>query len=286
MSSAWSASRSAEMVTTIAIQGAGSIAMFATIAVIARSMGPAVQGIFSIAKAEVDFLAAIFLLGMPQALFYFLRSERKLLDDSLALVAVHVVLAIPVIAVFRVLSPDVLSGSSESFAALVLSVGAAVLCVAYSDLRGIMLATHSSVVFSLVSVAPNVLILAFVGVITLKVGPADQLVGMPLFFASYALTLALVLLAFVRRTRRVSFQGWRKYCEPEGVASVWAVNVVSCSASDCRRAVRAASIVGPGSGRDVGWCICFSNDALRCCNYSAVPSNSASFQVVDSPRCV
>ena len=41
-----------------------------------KSMGPAVQGVFSNVKSEVEFLSAFAMLGLPQALFFYVRSGR------------------------------------------------------------------------------------------------------------------------------------------------------------------------------------------------------------------
>lgn len=198
--------RASEMLSTIAVQGVGSVAMFATIAVVARTLGPPGQGAFSIAKAEVDFLAAVALIGMPQALFYFFRSGRKSIPSCIALVGAHALIAIPAIALWIALFPDSQGPSGGGIASLLILAATVAFSVAYGDLRGLMLATHSSMRFSVISAAPNILLLSIVGV-CVAILPGDLIgtfVGVPLFFVAYGLSLAFAAIGFGGRVGTVS----------------------------------------------------------------------------------
>lgn len=198
--------RAAEMLTTIAIQGVGSVAMFATIAVVARTLGPPGQGAFSIAKAEVDFLAAVALMGMPQALFYFLRSGRKSIASCVTLVIAHALIAIPVISLWIAFSPNAQDSSGRGIASLSILTATVAFSVAYGDLRALMLATHSSMWFSVISAAPNIILLSIVGV-SIAIVPGESIgavVGVPLFFATYGLALAIAAVGFMGRVGGLS----------------------------------------------------------------------------------
>ena len=200
--------RARELLTTIVVQGIGSVAMFGTIAVLARTLGPAGQGAFSLVKAEVDFLTAVALMGMPQALFYFSRSGRKGTSSCVALVIAHALAAVPAIVIWFMFSPDALGPSGSGIAAVSMLAITVAFSVAYGDLRGLVLATHSSVWFSLVSASPNVLLLGIVGVAAWVVpqGLTVHLVGVPLFFATYALSLAVASVGYVGRIEALAMR--------------------------------------------------------------------------------
>jgi O-antigen/teichoic acid export membrane protein len=65
--------RSRELAALLLLQGVGSIATLACTMVLAKIDGPQVQGLFNTLKAEMDMLAAVLVLGLPQALFFYLQ---------------------------------------------------------------------------------------------------------------------------------------------------------------------------------------------------------------------
>jgi O-antigen/teichoic acid export membrane protein len=80
--------------------------------------------------------------------------------------------------------------------------------VAFGDLRGLILATHSSAWFSFISASPNIILLSIVGLCLVIVpqGLTAELVRVPLFFATYGLALAFAVSAYVGRVGALSMR--------------------------------------------------------------------------------
>jgi O-antigen/teichoic acid export membrane protein len=72
-----------QLFQTFLVQGVGAASALLAVLILGSVFGPESQGLFSRIKIEVEFCAALAMLGMPQALFYFVKTSR--LDLRVAL---------------------------------------------------------------------------------------------------------------------------------------------------------------------------------------------------------
>ena len=72
-----------EILAAVTLQGMGAVAVLLATVLLGIRLGPEIQGGFSNVKAEVEFLSAFAMFGLPQALFFYAKSGR--LDDHGAL---------------------------------------------------------------------------------------------------------------------------------------------------------------------------------------------------------
>ena len=62
------------MLAAVTLQGMGAVAMLLATVLLGIRLGPEAQGGFSNVKAEVEFLSAFAMFGLPQALFFYTKS--------------------------------------------------------------------------------------------------------------------------------------------------------------------------------------------------------------------
>ena len=74
-----------ELFRTMFVQGSGAAALLLAVLCIGATLGPEAQGHFNRTKAEVEFVAALAMLGLPQALFYFVRQTRLPLPRAMGI---------------------------------------------------------------------------------------------------------------------------------------------------------------------------------------------------------
>jgi hypothetical protein len=65
-----------ELLVSFGLQGVGAGAILLATLWLGVQRGPEVQGVFSHIKAEVEFIGAFAMLGLPQALFFYARVGR------------------------------------------------------------------------------------------------------------------------------------------------------------------------------------------------------------------
>ena len=73
-----------QVLWTLLLQGSGAVAMLAAMTLISRYLGPAELGHFSRVKAEVEFIGAIAMFGLPQALFYFVQTAKATFEVQIS----------------------------------------------------------------------------------------------------------------------------------------------------------------------------------------------------------
>jgi len=141
-----------ELLRTLLLQGGGAAAMLLAVLWLAATAGPQVQGQFSRIKAEVDLVAALAMLGMPQALFFFLRGGRLSLARALRIAAAVALLALPLAWVWARLSG---LGGALAWGLPVV----AALAVLHGQWRTLLLDRPGSGWFNLATALPQVLLL-------------------------------------------------------------------------------------------------------------------------------
>lgn len=144
------------------IQAFGSAAVLLITVYLARTSGPEVQGLFGLAKAELDFLTALCVIGLPQAVFYFSQRDKLPLLTAKRLLVIQAGIAGCVILVWKgwELSSG-RSGSGSEFTAIWYAA-AIIATVMYSMVRGLSLAYRSPRAFALFAAAPAVALLGCV----------------------------------------------------------------------------------------------------------------------------
>ena len=160
-----------ELLLSFGIQGAGAASVLLAALLLGATFGPEVQGGFSRAKAEIEFIAALALFGLPQALFFHVKSGRLGLSRALRFAFRSVLIALAIGACYAV----VRHGRAGWLGALLLAFAVAA-CVAHGQLRAMTLLDPRTEWFSWVTAAPQVLIFLLVaavcaGSVTTAVAP-------------------------------------------------------------------------------------------------------------------
>ena len=144
------------------VQGAGATSVLLATLWLGASLGPEQQGAFSRTKAEIEFVAALAMFGLPQALFYFVKSGRLGSGAALCLAAGSALLAVPVAATYALVQHP--QDGALSLAILTVAVG---LCVFHGQLRALLLVGKRTDWFNVVTAMPQLVlllgVLVFVG---------------------------------------------------------------------------------------------------------------------------
>ena len=183
------------------IQGGGAAAALLATLWLAASLGPEQQGVFSRTKAEIEFVAAFAMFGLPQALFYFVKSGR--LGGHLALrwAAASALLALPIGAIYSLAQHA--PGGAPQAVALAIAIG---LCVFHGQLRALLLVRERTEWFNLVTALPQLVVLAGVLALTgLGVGGALRWPG--LFAVAFGVAAALALWRLRGAARASALEG-------------------------------------------------------------------------------
>jgi O-antigen/teichoic acid export membrane protein len=153
---------------SLLVQGAGSASLLLATLWLGASLGPEQQGAFSRTKAEIEFVAAFAMFGLPQALFYFVKSARLGGDAALRWATGSAVLALPIAVIYMLVQhPQI---GRWPVAALALAVG---LGVFQGQLRALLLVGQRTEWFNVVTALPQLVLL--VGVLALvAMGSVNQ----------------------------------------------------------------------------------------------------------------
>jgi hypothetical protein len=172
-----------DLLVSFGLQGAGAAAVLLATLLIGARLGPAVQGGFSHVKAEVDFLAAFAMFGLPQALFFHVKSGRMGVHSALRWALGCALLALPLAALYASLRGE----GGVAIVAMSLAVGTA---VAHGQLRALLLVHERTEWFNVLTALPQVLVLAGVGVVAWRTGAAS-LHWIVVFAMAYAVAAAI-----------------------------------------------------------------------------------------------
>ena len=148
-----------QLMWTLVLQGAGAVAVFAAIVLLGSQLGPEAQGLFSRIKSELEFIAALSMFGMPQAVFFFLSSRRMSRAAALKLGARLAVVCVAVSSAYLAVNRS----ADPLYWVLFALASAAV--VAHGILRVIVLASFTTRVFNLVTALPQIMVLLLVLVV-------------------------------------------------------------------------------------------------------------------------
>lgn len=143
-----------QLLQTVLVQGVGAASALFAVLVLGSVLGPEPQGLFSRIKVEVEFCTALAMLGMPQALFYFVKTSRLDLRTALRWASCS-----PLLGAVVALGYALAIGEYSDGTSLVLLCAAVACCTWYGILRGLTLAHPTILQFNITTALPQVLIL-------------------------------------------------------------------------------------------------------------------------------
>lgn len=194
-----------ELLVSFGVQGVGAGSVLLATLWLGASLGPEVQGGFSRAKSEIEFIAAFAMFGLPQALFFHVKSGALSGHAALKWVAGSALLALPIGAAWALLQHPPADALPWLLAAAVAAL------VAHGQLRALLLVRERTTWFNAVTAAPQLLVLAGVGlVIASAISPNP-----PAWFAVFAIAFGSTALLAWRRLRAtpdaasLASAGWR-----------------------------------------------------------------------------
>lgn len=139
---------------SLLVQGAGSASLLLATLWLGTNLGPEQQGTFTRTKAEIEFVVAFAMFGLPQALFYFVKSARLGGNAALRWAAGSSLLALPIATAYVLVQQP--QFGLWPVAALVLAVG---LGVFQGQLRVLLLVGQRTEWFSAVTALPQLVLL-------------------------------------------------------------------------------------------------------------------------------
>ena len=143
-----------QLLTSFGVQGVGAAAVLLATLALGASLGAEVQGSFNRTKSEIEFIAALAMFGLPQALFFYVKSGALSGRAALHWVRGSALLALPIGAA----SALVQHGRASLWPVLLLSLAVAA-CVAHGQLRALLLVRERTVWFNGVTALPQLLVL-------------------------------------------------------------------------------------------------------------------------------
>ncbi len=173
-----------QLLVAFALQGAGAAAVMLATVLLAAQLGPEVQGGFSRVKAEVEFVSAFAMFGLPQALFFYVKSGALTARVALRWALGCGLLALPVAAVYAGWRHG-----DEGVGTMALLSMAVVAMVVHGQLRALLLVRESTVWFNVITALPQVLVLLGV-LLVLRRGLGDANAWFALFACSGAVAAA------------------------------------------------------------------------------------------------
>ncbi|MET3913651.1 hypothetical protein ABID97_000433 [Variovorax sp. OAS795] len=197
-----------QLLSSFGLQGAGAASVLLATLAIGIVLGPEVQGGFSQTKSEIEFVAAFAMLGLPQALFFYVKSGGLDMRTAMRWALRSVVLALAVGTAYGLIR--------HRNAGLILAVacGAAVAAtVAHGQLRALSLVRERVAWFNVLTALPQMLVLlgVFCVFAIFAAGAPWNLVWTALFGLAYGGVAALAWrrLAAAPGSAQDSQAGWR-----------------------------------------------------------------------------
>lgn len=165
------------MLAALGLQGMGAIAVLLATVLLGVRLGPEIQGGFSNVKAEIEFISAFAMFGLPQALFFYVKSGQLDGRDALRWITGCTLLALILSAVYAIYRAQSMSVTML----LAVAVGA---LVTHGTIRGLLLVESRPIWFSMLTALPQILLLCGVAVV-IRYGEAGVRSWLVIFAAAY-----------------------------------------------------------------------------------------------------
>jgi hypothetical protein len=196
-----------ELLVSFGVQGAGAASVLLATLWLGASQGPEVQGGFNRVKSEIEFAAAFAMFGLPQALFFHVKSRAMSVQGALRWVRWSLLAALPIGA-----AAAFMQHPREGGLELMGFAVAVAACVAHGELRALVLVGERTAWFNAVTALPQGLVLAGVGAVAVGVlMPARSVWGL-LFSIAFGAVAAVAwrhLRAVPVAPPATSSAGWR-----------------------------------------------------------------------------
>lgn len=172
---------------SLLVQAAGAASVLLATLLLGTCLGPEQQGRFSRTKAEIEFVAAMAMFGLPQALFYYVKSGQMSSQTALRWAGWSVLAAGPIGMAYGFVQHG--GNSNAYFSELAVAIA---LCVAHGQLRALVLVADSTEWFNGITALPQLLVLGGVAVV-LWVLASGNFAWQILFAVAYGTAAALAL---------------------------------------------------------------------------------------------
>lgn len=184
-----------QLLSSFVLQGAGAASVLVATLALGLACGPEVQGGFSRTKSEIEFASAFAMLGLPQALFFHMKSGRLGMPVALRWALGSAVLALLLGSAYALIR--------HGNATLLVCAGfglAVAATVAHGQLRALLLVRERVEWFNVLTALPQVLMLLGVACV---IGSAKIAPGMPIWIVLFTLAYGSVAMLALRRLSRV-----------------------------------------------------------------------------------
>lgn len=182
-----------DLLLSLAAQGCGSAALFGAAVSIGVALGPEPQGVFSRVKSEIEFVATLALLGLPQSVFYYLSAGRLQFKSVTVVTSIVAILALVLAAGYRFGTNEHAFTFTATFALATMAF------VTHSMLRVVLLAHASATQFTIATAMPQVLLLLIVGAL-IVLGSMHQVASAIMFCVAFAIASAYAITNIMKAT--------------------------------------------------------------------------------------
>lgn len=143
-----------QLLVSFGLQGVGAAAVLLATVLLGAKLGPEVQGAFSRTKTEIEFVAAFAMFGLPQALFFYVKSGALSGRSALRWAFGCALLALPLGAAYA----GWRHADDGVYVALLMGMAVSA-AVAHGVLRGLLLVRERTAWFNVITALPQVLVL-------------------------------------------------------------------------------------------------------------------------------
>ncbi len=173
-----------QLLVSFGVQGLGAAAVLLATFWLGATRGAEVQGDFSRSKSEIEFVTAFALFGLPQALFFHVKSGLLAGRSALRWALGSALLAAPIGGLYG-------AWQHPGAGALPWVLAAAVAgCVAHGQLRALLLVEAAPTWFNVVTAAPQLLALAGVALVVFALPAPSAVTWFALFGVAAGLAAA------------------------------------------------------------------------------------------------
>ena len=232
-----------QLLVSFGVQGAGAASVLLATFWLGASLGAEVQGSFSRSKSELEFVVAFAMFGLPQALFFYVKSGGLAARAALRWALGSALLAAPIGGLYAL-------WQHGAAGALPWVLGAAVAaCVAQGQLRALLLVAPRPTWFNAVTAAPQVLALIGVALVIGSMAVPHAVTWFALLGVASGLAALLASWRLGLRFGAAKEASVVIGSRASNVATVWNASIAPSAPS----ATSAATVSSASNALNVGW---------------------------------